>query len=62
MKRRRPMRGLEFIQFAGLIMLIGFISRYSGPGDHTPMTASVILVVGASTLALMWLTSLKARE
>jgi len=60
MKHRR-MRGLDLIQFAGLILIIAFISRYSGPPTHTPVAASVILVVGAGTLLLMWLTSWKAR-
>jgi hypothetical protein len=61
MKHRR-MRGLDLIQFTGLIMVIAFISRYSGTANHTPAAAWVILVVGTATLALMWLTAVRARE
>jgi hypothetical protein len=60
--KRNSVRDLDLIQFAGLMILMGFISRYSGPTPRTPLAAWVILVVGAGTLMLMWLTTLKARE
>ena len=63
MKHRR-MSGLDLIQFTGLIFIIAFISRYSGsgPSNHAPASVWVILVVGVVTLALMWLTAVRARE
>jgi hypothetical protein len=61
MKHRR-WRALDLVQFAGLILIIAFISRYSGRQTGTPVAASVILIVGTATLVLMWLTALKARE
>jgi hypothetical protein len=61
MKHRR-MSALDLIQFTGLIFIIAFISRYSGPSNHTPASVWVILVVGVVTLALMWLTAVRARE
>jgi hypothetical protein len=44
------------------LFIIAFISRYSGPSNHTPAAAWVILVVGVATLVLMWLTAVRARE
>ena len=61
MKHRR-MGGLDLIQCIGLILVIAFISHFSGPADHTPPAAWVILVVGVATLLLMWLTAIRARE
>ena len=61
MKHRR-MSGLDLVQCIGLILVIAFISHFSGPADHTPPAAWVILVVGVATLALMWLTAIRARE
>jgi hypothetical protein len=61
-RKHEKIRALDLIQFVGLILLIGFISRYSGPEPHTPAAAWVILTVGSLSLVLMWLTTLKARE
>lgn len=60
MKHRR-MSKLDLIQFAGLILVIAFISHFSGSSNHTPPAAWVILVVGTATLLLMWLTAVRAR-
>jgi hypothetical protein len=60
--RRRRISALDLIQFAGLILIIGFISRHSGQPEGTPAAVSVILVVGTATLLLMWLTALRARH
>jgi hypothetical protein len=53
---------LDLIQFVGLILIIGFISRHSGQPEGTPTAVSVILIVGSATLLLMWLTALRARH
>jgi len=60
--KRHPIRGLDLIQFTGLIILIGFIYRHFGPGTHPPGTSSVFIVVAAGSFVLMWLTSLKTPE
>lgn len=56
------MRWLELIQFAGLLAIIGFIYRHSGPETHPSLASSITLQVLAGSFVLMLLTTLQARE
>jgi hypothetical protein len=61
MKRNR-IRGLDVVQFAGLVILLGLICWNCGPGTHPSMASSVTFEVVIGGLALMTLTTLRARE
>jgi hypothetical protein len=62
LKRQPNGRIIDLIQWAGLILLIGFVYRHFGPDARTPITPAVIGVFGVAVFLLLGPTPLKFKE
>jgi hypothetical protein len=62
LKRQQTGRIIDLIQWAGLILLIGFIYRHFGPEARTPITPTVIGIFGVAVFLLLGPIPLKFKE
>ena len=62
LKSQQTVRIVEFAQWIGLILLIGFVYRHFGPEARQPITPSVIAIFAASVYLLLGPMPLKAKE
>jgi len=60
--KRHQVGGPEFIQFAGLVILIDMIYKYFGSGVQTHVSAGAIAVFATGLFLVLWPMSLKARH
>jgi len=61
-QRRHQAGAMEVVQFIGLVILIGFIYRHFGPGTHSPVTPSVIVIFATGLFLVGWPMLLKAKQ